>query len=188
MNWLAHLFLSEPTPAFRVGNLLPDLVPPSALVDLDPEFLRGVRQHQRIDKFTDSHPVVRQSIGRLEPPFRRFGGIVIDMFYDHFLACDWERYSDVPLPDFIADVYESFESCRPQIPPEAFSMLEQMKHGNWLSSYSEIDGVSTALGRIGQRLRKPVPLAATVPVLQSHYESFHVDFAAFFPELVSHVK
>src|SRR3954463_9153752 len=109
MNWLAHLFLSQPDPAFRVGNLLPDLLPISALSDLAPEILRGVRQHRRIDAFTDTHPVVRRSINRLNPPLRRFGGIVVDVFYDHFLSRDWERYSKVPLSNFIGEIYVAFE-------------------------------------------------------------------------------
>jgi acyl carrier protein phosphodiesterase len=188
MNWLAHLFLSEPDPAFRVGNLLPDLLPISVLSDLAPEILRGVRQHRRIDAFTDTHPVVRRSINRLNPPLRRFGGIVVDVFYDHFLSRDWERYSKVPLSNFIGEIYVAFESCRARIPAEACERLEQMRRGNWLRSYGELSGISSVLSRIGQRLREPVPLADAVPMLQDHYDLLHGDFATFFPELVSHVS
>src|SRR4051794_31634321 len=127
MNWLAHLYLSDPTPAFRIGNLLPDLLPMTALVDLPPEFKRGAEQHRQIDSFTDSHPIVRQSINRVEPPLRRFGGILVDVFYDHILAREWHKYSSAPLPDFAAEVYASFESCRGDIPPEAYLHLERIR-------------------------------------------------------------
>jgi acyl carrier protein phosphodiesterase len=43
MNWLAHLFLSEPDSAFRIGNLLPDLIPVHTLASLRTEFQRGIR-------------------------------------------------------------------------------------------------------------------------------------------------
>ena len=86
MNWLAHLFLSEPSAAFRIGNLLPDLARPSELSGLSTEFIRGMEQHRLIDAFTDSHPVVRRSIARVGPEFRRFGGIFVDIYFDHFFC------------------------------------------------------------------------------------------------------
>ena len=187
MNWLAHLYLSEPTPEFRIGNLLPDLTSASALADLSPKFRRGVEQHRRIDAFTDSHPIVRQSIGRIVPPFRRFGGILTDVFYDHFLAREWHTFSSLPLPDFASEIYASFECHRGEIPPEAYRRLEQMKAEDWLCSYRDISGIATALKRIGMRLRRPTPLAEAVSIFQQHYDSFHSDFAAFFPELRVHV-
>jgi acyl carrier protein phosphodiesterase len=188
MNWLAHLYLSEPNPAFRIGNLLPDLVRVSALSGLSPEILRGVKQHRCIDAFTDTHPVVRRSISRVTPDFRRFGGILIDIFYDHFLARDWENYSPLPLPAFAAEIYDSFERCRGEIPSEALVHLEHMRESNWLCAYREIDGISTALHRLGTRLRRPVPLGDAISVLHDNYDDLFADFSAFFPELMSHLR
>jgi acyl carrier protein phosphodiesterase len=188
MNWLAHLFLSEPTPAFRIGNILPDLIPQAALAGLSPEYLRGVRQHRQIDAFTDSHSIFRRSVGRVHPKFRRFGGVLVDIFYDHFLSKEWASFSVMPLPVFTGEFYESFESHRDEIPPEAYVHLERMKSGNWLCSYGDLDGVSITLGRIGKRLRKPVALEQAISVLETDYAGFHADFAAFFPELLSHVR
>ncbi|MEI9895635.1 MAG: hypothetical protein WDN28_17535 [Chthoniobacter sp.] len=61
MNWLAHLYLSEPNAAFRLGNLLPDLASATALAGLPGEFQAGIQRHRRIDAFTDRHPVFRRS-------------------------------------------------------------------------------------------------------------------------------
>src|SRR5262245_56990062 len=107
MNWLAHLLLSEPTPAERLGGILPGLIPASGLAGLLPGFQRGIKRHHLIDAYTDSHAIFRQSVRRLHPPYRRFGGILIDIFYDHFLAHDWAMFSNRTLPDFVADVYAS---------------------------------------------------------------------------------
>src|SRR5689334_19151815 len=137
MNWLAHLLLSEPTPAFRLGSILPDLVSAPFLVEMPSEFQRGIRRHRQIDAYTDSHAVFRRSVQRLDPPFRRFGGIVMDIFYDHFLSRDWPRFSDTLLPNFASEFYASFESHRADIPPGAYARLEQMQAGNWLCSYGE---------------------------------------------------
>lgn len=188
MNWLAHLFLSEPNPAFRIGNLLPDLVPLPALSGLSPEFARGVQQHRRIDAFTDSHSIFRRSVARVKPEFRRFGGILVDVFYDHFLSRDWPSLSPVPLPAFVDEVYASFEIHRHEIPPEAYAHLERMKSANWLCAYGDLGGVSTTLGRIGLRLRRPVALANAIGALEDDYAGFQNDFASFFPQLRSHLR
>lgn len=185
MNWLAHLYLSEPNPAFRIGNLLPDLVPASALSGLPSDFLRGVKQHRQIDAYTDTHPVVRRSISRVSPDFRRFGGILIDVFYDHFLAREWQRFSPVPLQTFAAEIYASFDHYRSEIPSEALFHLDHMREGNWLCAYREIDGISAALNRLGSRFRRPVPLNNAISVLRDNYADLYADFSAFFPELIS---
>jgi acyl carrier protein phosphodiesterase len=188
MNWLAHLFLSEPSPAFRIGNLLPDMARPSELSHLPAEFLRGVHQHRRIDAFTDSHPIVRRSIVRVGPEFRRFGGIFVDIFYDHFLSREWATLSNTSLTDFPNEIYASFERHRREIPAEAYVALEKMKSENWLCSYGDFHGVATTLGRIGLRLRRPTPLAEGAAILEADYAGFHSDFREFFPELMSHVR
>lgn len=187
MNWLAHLYLSEPSPAFRLGNLFPDLLSFPELASLPSEYQPGIEQHRRIDAFTDSHPVVRRSIQRIEPPLRRFGGILCDLFYDHFLANDWSAYSDEPLPDFARAVYASFDTLHGTLSPEALSRLKQMETDDWLCSYRELSGMARALERIGARFRRPVPLVHAIPLLEQHYDAFRADFQAFFPELRSHV-
>lgn len=188
MNWLAHLYLSEPNPAFRIGNLLPDMVPASALSGLSSEYLRGVRQHRRIDAFTDRHPVVRRSISRVTSDFRRYGGILIDIFYDHFLAREWDGYSRVPLQAFAAEIYDSFDQYRAEIPLEALVHLKHMRENNWLCAYREIDGILAALDRLGLRLRRPVPLGNAISVLRENYDALYADFLAFFPELILHLE
>lgn len=188
MNWLAHLYLSEPNPEFRLGNLLADIAAAQSLASLPAAFQRGITQHRRIDSFTDSHPVVRRSTQRFAPPFRRFGSILCDVFYDHFLARDWDSYSSEPLSTFAQSVYRSFDAYRALISPDAYSQLEQMRAGDWLCSYRDLAGVSHALERIGFRLRHPVDFSKSVLALERDYELFHSDFEAFFPELSSHVS
>ena len=111
----------------------------------------------------------------------------MDVFYDHFLSRDWQSFSGTPLPEFVSEFYESFESHRADIPPEAYARLKQMQAGDWLCSYGEITGVAHALQRISSRLRRPVDLGLSVSVLEHDYNSLHTDFAAFFPELLAYV-
>jgi acyl carrier protein phosphodiesterase len=188
MNWLAHLYLSEPTAVFRLGNLLPDLVSASALAAMPSEFQPGIQCHRRIDAYTDSHPIFRRSIQRIDPPFRRYGGVLVDVFYDHILAREWNSRAAQPLPEFATEVYRSFDAHWLTIPAEARARLQAMCATDWLCSYREIEGITLALTRIGGRLRRPVDLGAAVPSLERDYAGLRDDFAEFFPQLVAHVS
>jgi len=188
MNWLAHLLLSEPIPAFRIGNLLPDLVRMAELAGIAPGFQRGIDCHHRIDAFTDAHPIFRRSVARFPAPFRRFGGVITDVFYDHFLAGMWDRYASQPLEEFVREIYASFDGYRAYLPAEAWLKLDSIRAGQLLTSYRSRAGVREALTRIGRRLRRPFDLGASADLLESHDAEFRRDFEEFFPLLRKHVE
>ena len=188
MNWLAHLYLSEPTAAYRIGNLLPDILPAAELRAMPAEFAAGIRCHRLIDAFTDAHPVVRGSIARLGPEYRRVGGIVVDVFYDHFLAADWEKYSAVRLEDFAGEFYRSVEMLGDRLSANTLAGFRRMSTENWLCSYREVEGVHIALQRIERRMRRPVKLAAAAEFLRTDHENLRDDFREFFPALIGHLE
>ena len=188
MNWLAHLYLSERNAQFRVGNLLPDLTSASQLAGLPEAYQRGIRRHRQIDQFTDGHPRVKASVSRFPAPYRRYGGILTDVYFDYFLARDWAKYSPTPLDHFLDEVYGDIDLCLPEIPPVAAHRLERMRDEDWLGSYHLISGIRCVLGRIGHRLRRPFDLSGSLPIFEEHRSAFLDDFHAFFPELIEHVE
>jgi acyl carrier protein phosphodiesterase len=188
MNWLAHLYLSEPSPRFRVGNLLPDLAPAFQLVALSEPYQKGIRCHRKIDAFTDAHPRWKSCVRRFPPPFRRFGGILTDVYFDHLLARDWANYSRVPLRSFVEDFYLDLELCLPEIPEQAAKVLDLMRKQDWLGMYQQTSGVRDILNRISHRLRRPFDLSASLPIFEEQESKFQEDFHVFFPELMRHLK
>ena len=188
MNWLAHLFLSEKTPDSLMGNLLPDFLRNAELQALPREFDRGIRLHRIVDAFTDSHPVVLQSRRRLSPPYRRYAGIVVDMFYDHLLAVNWPRYSPVALEAFTSEVYASLRSRCDCLPGITRERMERMMREDWLGSYRQVEGVRLALERIGGRLSRPVDLGGAMALLEAERAAFTQDFETFFPLLQDHIR
>ena len=183
MNWLAHLYLSKPSDEYRLGNLLPDFARPSEYRHLQPEILAGVACHNLIDSFTDSHPVVRQSVNRLSPKYRRFGGIVIDVFYDHLLTAECDRLGAPPLNEFTARVHNGIAAFYPLLPPEVSARFVQVREAGILDSYRSLDGVELALSRISHRLRGDVNLASAVEDLRRNYDLLQDDYKMLFPEL-----
>ncbi|MEO7100157.1 MAG: ACP phosphodiesterase [Luteolibacter sp.] len=188
MNWLAHLHLSDPAPATRIGNLLPDILRVPELLLVSQEFAAGIRHHQAIDAYTDNHPVFRESTRRIDPPLRKYGAILVDVFYDHFLACNWSDYSVVPLEAFVADFHTSIDGFRDRLPEQAYARLAGIRDEGWLLSYRQIEGITSALGRISQRLRRPADLSPAVDELVARYDDFAGDFRKFYPQLAANVE
>jgi acyl carrier protein phosphodiesterase len=187
MNWLAHLALAGPGHADRVGSILPDLAPAVALAALPAHFRPGIERHRLVDALTDAHPVFRRSKRRIAPPYRRFAGILVDVFYDHVLALDWDSHCPVPLPAFASDVYRSFARHRHEVPAGAGERLDRMRDGNLFCAYRDIDGIAEVLDRMSGRFRKPVSLRAAAGILTRHLGDFRADFGEFFPDLVEQI-
>ena len=191
MNWLAHVFLSPPEIEFRLGNLLADLVKGKQRAEMSAGFLRGVRRHQAIDAFTDFHPIVHQSRARLGGEFRHTTGILVDVFYDHFLALSWERYSAEPLEAFTAKLYADIRTQLAIFPAEAQAGLDRMINEDRLGSYRTIEGITQTLRRVSQRLAARVGrdfgLESGVAELLANFDGLANDFAEFFPLLQAHV-
>lgn len=192
MNWLAHVFLSEPDTQFRLGNLLADVVKGKARAGMSASFLRGVRCHQAIDAFTDYHPIVHRSRARISPPLRRYAGILVDIFYDHYLARDWARYALVPLDVFTGELYATFKAHACALPADAALVLERIMAEDRLGSYREIAGIEAALTRlsayVSQRWQRSVELQRGIADLVRYDGEFARDFADFFPCLVTHIR
>jgi acyl carrier protein phosphodiesterase len=193
VNFLAHLYMADDSPGSLIGNLLPDLVrgvgPPPG--ELDPAVRAGAALHHRVDVYTDRHPVFRESKARIRGRHGIFSGILIDVFYDHFLSVSWDRYHPEPLPAFIAHVYQTFADSRHLMPPGMRWVTERMAAQDWLSSYGSIEGIGLILERMSGRFRarfaRDVDLASAVADLEHHYDALRSDFSRFFPELIAEV-
>jgi len=148
------------------------------------EITRALVLHRRIDAYTDAHHIVYQSRRRVSPERRRFAGILVDMFYDHFLARHWDQYHDVPLERFTARVYCALREHEALLPLRLRDIARGMADADWLGSYRHVEAVSIALDRMGQRLKRGNALLRSADELRAHYEAFDADFHAFFPDVV----
>lgn len=187
MNWLAHVFLSEPDVEFRLGNLLADIVRGEELRRMSPPFQRGVLKHKRIDAFTDAHPLVKRSRSRVSSEFRRFSGVLVDVFYDHLLATRWNDYSPIVLDAFTAKFYADIEASRIELPASARVTLDRIIRHDLLGAYRGIEGVERSLRRLSaylsSRWQREFALEKAVADLIANRAGFDADFAEFFPEL-----
>jgi acyl carrier protein phosphodiesterase len=190
VNFLAHLHLSDGTPGSMLGGIVADFVKPAAVAALPADVQAGVRLHRRIDGFTDRHPVVHTSIGRVSANLGWFAGIVIDIYYDHVLARDWPRYSAEPLRAFADRAYAALEALLPGVPDEAAGFVRAFVADDRLVRYGTTQGIADTLARVSDRIARRIPkhavrLEAAMPDLLAADEHLAADFHAFYPDLIA---
>ena len=62
MNYLAHIYLSGNNDMLKIGNFIADSVKGKQYLDYPKAVQQGITLHRNIDEFTDSHPIVHQSV------------------------------------------------------------------------------------------------------------------------------
>jgi acyl carrier protein phosphodiesterase len=188
VNYLAHLYLAGDDPESFIGGLMGDFVKGAVDQTLPPTIRHGVWLHRRIDSYTDAHPTVMKSKRRIRSGFRRYAGILVDLYYDHFLARDWSKYSDVPLDDFAQTVYRVLDVHHQRFPAPMQRSMSYMTENRLLQSYRELSGIERALRGIETRLKRPIRLREAIVDLQHNHMVLAEDFATFFPDLVLYVR
>jgi acyl carrier protein phosphodiesterase len=186
MNYLAHALLSCHSPEAIVGGMLGDFVKGAIPAHYGPEIRAAILAHRAIDRYTDAHELHRASRALISPARRRFAGILVDVFYDHFLVRHWARFSVQPLPQFTQNVYAALQSRHASLPERLQRILPYMAGDDWLGSYGDLDSVHAALHGIARRFRR-FPRAAAlldgVEELENNYAALEKQFLAFFPQV-----
>lgn len=184
MNFLAHLYLSGDNAEIKVGNFIGDFVKGKNLEErFGKEVAKGITLHREIDWFTDRHPVVKQSKDRLRSKYHHYSGVIVDVFYDHFLAKNFDRYSQTVLPDFADECYATIQHHDSILPEEVKHMMPYMINGNWLANYAKIEGIHRALSGMSRRTKFESKMDEASEDLKNHYSDFEKEFFSFFPEL-----
>ncbi len=96
MNFLAHLYLSGNDEQLMIGNFIADSVKGSSYKNFPDGIKRGILLHRAIDFYSDNHSVFLKSVERLRPNYHKYAGVIVDIFFDHFLAKNWKEYSENP--------------------------------------------------------------------------------------------
>ena len=188
MNFLAHIYLSGEMGDLMVGNFMGDFVKGKKYNDYSQQIAKGIKLHREIDWYTDNHQTVDKSKDRLWKKYRHYAGVIIDMFYDHFLARDWSVYSSETLEEFTARAYGVLIRKRAILPQKAQYILTYMVKHNWLLAYQQIDGIERALLGMSKRTKFQSHMEKAAQDLKANYELFSQEFHEFFPEIIRHTR
>lgn len=151
-----------------------------------PEVQKGIILHRAIDTYTDAHPIFRKSTKRLHEKYHHYAGVIVDVFYDHFLSKNWTKYSDEPLQEFVQDFYQSLADNYDLLSDRTKGMMPHMIRENWLYSYRTVEGISNILAQMDHRTKNQSNMRLSPTELTAFYDEFEAEFTLFFEDLREH--
>lgn len=189
MNYIAHLYLADDHPLSLLGNFMGDFVKGKLEINYPDPVLEGIRLHRRIDAYTDRHVLVKACRGLIQKRLSRLSGVLVDIFYDHFLVKNWQHYHSEPFTQCVKQWYRDLRADPPfPLPDKLNFVLHTMVAQDWLGQYGHLDGVEDILQRVSRRISFPNELAHGMQCLHENYDRFDENFNAFFPQLIEYVQ
>lgn len=186
MNYLAHVRLAGDEPQSVIGNFIGDMVKGRVGDEYPPGVRRGIMMHRRIDAWTDSHERTRECARLVSPPRRRWSRVMVDIFYDHLLAKNWDGYSDESLGDFLDRVYGVILGAKDVLPGPVFDAASAMVSSGWIERYATPEGLAAVFVGVSKRIGRENPLAGAEEELFRNYDEMNRHFRAFFPEVLEY--
>ncbi|WP_281615869.1 ACP phosphodiesterase [Flammeovirga sp. SubArs3] len=185
MNYLAHIYLSRHDDEEMFGNFIGDFVKGRDFNYLPQKVARGVQLHRRIDEFTDHHHVTQKMKVKLQPMAGRYALVVVDIFYDHFLAKKWDHFhKNVGLQDFANHFYDLPYWQSSWTPDKAMNIYPFLKQYDWLNAYQHDEGLTKVFGGMERRINFRSPIGNAVNWLKKDYFYYEECFEDFFPQLI----
>ena len=180
MNFLFHILLSGEDGQILAGNFMGDFVK-GPLAGRFPERIGlGLALHRAIDSYAGRDEEFRRSRLRLDPRYGLYRGVLIDLFYDHFLTLEWRDWSDESLGSYLARARSVIEGQQGEL-PERLQKILPVIFDELLPSYGEVSGIGVALARMSRRVVRENPLADGEAELVRNYDGLRDDFRRFMP-------
>lgn len=188
MNFLAHAYLSGNNDEIKVGNFVADWIKGSDFKKYSEGIRKGILLHRSIDTFTDNHPTIKKSKSRLASDYGKYAGIIIDIFYDHFLASNWNTFSNTPLTAYAVSLYRTLDHYIHCFPLEIREFIPRFMQRRWLESYATVEGIQNVLTGMSRHTSLPDHTEAAIQILREQYQGFRDEFFDYFPQLVVYVE
>ena len=188
MNFLAHLYLSKNNTNLIIGNFIADHIRGNNYESFSKEIQQGIFLHRAIDTFTDAHKIVRKSKRRLHARYRHYDGVIIDIFYDYFLAKNWSDYSEIPLDVYTNSIYSLFDEIKLNLPAKSQQFIKYMIEYDILFNYKYKDGIEKVLNGMNHRTKGKSQMNLAIEDLRNLEAELEEDFTLFFKDLIAHVN
>lgn len=188
MNYLAHALLSNNNKGLLIGNFIADHIRGNDFKSFPEEVIKGIQLHRRIDTFTDAHPEFKKSKRLFYEGFEKYSGVLVDIYFDHLLAKNFETHSETTLPEFSKNVYSVYSDHRHLIPQSSARFLDYVLQNNIYNSYAEIKGIEQVLNHLSHRIKHKSQLDESVKLFHKNKDELEANFNNFFKAAILEFK
>ena len=183
MNFLGHIYLSGPDTELAIGNLVADQIKGNRISELPDKIKSGIVLHRLIDEFTDNHISYKKCVRELFPKYRHYSRVIIDMYFDHFLAANWDNFHKTPLKIYSNSFYEKLEKSCFYFNDQVQYFICNLINQKWLEKYSNLKDLEVILKQMEGRTKFPSKLAASTYDLIEKYTYFGSHFFHFMEDV-----
>lgn len=170
------------------ANLFGDFVKGPNLNAYNPIVKEGIQLHRQIDSYIGNHADVKELSKHLSPELPKVAPIAIDIYFDHFLAVNWQQFHTEKLTDFL-EVFYNFQINKDDYSNETFDrLIVTMKERRWLSQYTELYSVDKACTFLSNRLSFPNALVNGQSVLENNYKEIERVFFSYMKDAVNYFQ
>jgi acyl carrier protein phosphodiesterase len=185
MNYLAHAFLSNNDTELLIGNFIADHLRGNDFNNYPQQIIKGIHLHRKIDSFTDTHINFKASKRLFYSGYEKYSGILIDIYFDHFLAKNFTNYSNMPLKEFCEMVYKTYIENQHHLPKSSSNFLEYVIKNNIYHAYSSIEGIEKVLFHLSHRIKHGVMLNESIALFKENEAELEANFKLLFKDAVT---
>tara|TARA_Y100000996_G_scaffold70326_1_gene47490 strand:+ start:3884 stop:4474 length:591 start_codon:yes stop_codon:yes gene_type:complete len=188
MNYLAHAYLSGINKDIAIGNFIADNIKGNNYKKFNINWQKGILLHRFIDSYTDSHYIFREHSKLFFNSHRHYSRVLIDIFYDHFLAKNWKKYSLTSLVSFELDFYKTLKENLNKFPSDILHKINFFIDQNLFTKYSSIDGLIYVLKKMENKTVYESNLVTSIDKFISFSPKMELQFFIFFEDMINAVN
>lgn len=188
MNFLLSAFLSEGSGEKQTGSFIATYVREKN-IHLYPESVQqGIQMNKAFNQFKKLHPAFISSKNMLNPRFIKYGDDIVDVFYDHLLAVEWNSYSGESFKSFVNALYQHLIEFHSILPYKANKLIPVMIRENLLGKIDSLEGLHSYMQVLTRKDNFQSSFEATLLDLMGNYTLFREDFRQCLPDLIEFVR
>ncbi|MBU78828.1 MAG: ACP phosphodiesterase [Flavobacteriales bacterium] len=188
MNYLAHVYLSRENIDLAIGNFIADNIKGNNYKKFNINWQKGILLHRFIDSYTDSHYIFREHSKLFFDSHRHYSRVLIDIFYDHFLAKNWKKYSHISLENFEFDFCKSLAQNLNKFPNEISNKIRFFICQKWFTKYSSIKGLIYILEKMDNKTQYESKFVTSIEKFISFAPEMESQFFIFFEDMINNVN
>ena len=188
MNYLAHLFLSANIEGLIIGNFIGDSVKGDDYLDYPEPIKNGIILHRKIDNFTDHHSIIHDAKHYFKPEFDKYSGVLIDVYFDHFLAKNFYKFSQISLADFEINIQILLKNNFMYLNSKSKLFYEYMLKHDILSANTQLSAIEKVLNGITHRIEHRSELVKSITIFNDNYDALEQLFFVFWNEISEYIR
>lgn len=179
MNFLGHIYFSDNDQELMYANLFGDFVKGSDLSSYPENIKKGIILHRAIDNYIDHHPDVVNLMHHLYPSLPKITGIAIDLYFDHLLASNWNKFHSVDYRDYLNKFYAYSIEDESGYPESYKSFIRILKQRDWMIHYGSREGLDKMCNGVSQRISFPNALSDAAEVFDHNQDLIFQTFEKY---------